>query len=166
MNLPVERIEARILTIRGQRVMLDVDLAGVYGVATKVLNQAVKRNVERFPKDFMFRLTKEEKTELVTNCDRFSRLKHSTVFPFAFTEHGIIMAASVINSPRAIEASIHVVRAFVALRKVTASYAALSRRLDELERKHGAHDEHLKIVFAAIRELMEPPKKERRKIGF
>ncbi len=93
--------------------MLDADLAEVYGAPTKALNQAIKRNAERFPEDFAFRLTAEEKTELVTNCDRFARLKHSTVFPLAFTEHGAIMAASVLNSPRAIEASVYVIRALM-----------------------------------------------------
>ena len=101
-----ERIENKILLIRGQRVMLDRDLAELYGVPTKVLNQAVKRNNERFPTDFIFVLTKSEKDELVTNCDRFNSLKHSTVLPFAFTEYGVLMLASVLNSPRAIEAGI------------------------------------------------------------
>ena len=106
MPLPAERIENRILTLRGHRIMLDTDLAEVYGVKTRTLNQAVKRNRERFPKDFMFRLTVREKQEVITNCDHLSRLKFSRALPFAFTEHGAIMAASVLNSPRAIEASV------------------------------------------------------------
>src|SRR3989304_8337677 len=95
--IPVEAVENKILLIRGQRVMIDRDLAGLYGVPTKVLNQAVKRNIEKFPADFMFILTKAEKDELVTNCDRFNSLKHSTSFPYAFTEHGALMLANVLN---------------------------------------------------------------------
>ena len=113
MAIPMERVEDRIQTIRGHRVMVDTDLAEVYGVPTKRLNEQVKRNADRFPEDFAFRLTPEEKMELVAKCDRFSRLKHSTVFPLVFTEHRAIMAANVLNSQRAIEASVCVVRAFV-----------------------------------------------------
>ena len=163
MTIPMERVEDRILSIRGHRVMVDTDLAEVYGVPTRALNQAIKRNVERFPEDFAFRLTSGEKTELVTNCDRFARLKHSTVFPLVFTEHGAIMAASVLNSPRAIEASVYVVRAFVKMREVLATHKELARRLIEMEQKY---DRQFKVVFDAIRALMEPPKIPRRRIGF
>ena len=163
MTLPMERVEDRILSIRGHRVMVDTDLAEVYGVPTRALNQAIKRNVERFPEDFAFRLTSGEKTELDTNCDRFARLKHSTVFPLVFTEHGAIMAASVLNSPRAIEASVYVVRAFVKMREVLATHKELARRLIEMEQKY---DRQFKVVFDAIRALMEPPKIPRRRIGF
>ena len=152
MTVPMERVENRILSIRGHRVMVDTDLAEVYGVPTRALNQAIKRNAERFPEDFAFRLTAEEKTELVTNCDRFGRLKHSTVFPLVFTEHGAIMAASVLNSPRAIEASVYVVRAFVKMREVLASHKELVRRLDEME---GKVDRQFKVVFDAIRALAD-----------
>jgi hypothetical protein len=163
MPLPVARIEDRILVVRGHRVMLDADLAEVYGVKTRALNQAVKRNAERFPADFAFRLTVAEKTELVTDCDRFARLKHSTVSPLAFTEHGAIMAANVLNSSRAIEGSVNVVRAFVRMREALISHRDLARRLNALERKY---DAQFKVVFDAIRALMEPPKTPRRKIGF
>jgi hypothetical protein len=163
MTVPMERVENRILTIRGNRVMLDADLAEVYGVPTRALNQAIKRNAERFPEDFVFRLTAEEKTELVTNCDRFSRLKHSTVFPLVFTEHGAIMAASVLNSPRAIEASVYVVRAFVKMREVLVHHKELVQRLNEME---GKVDRQFKVVFDAIRALMQPPAKPRRRIGY
>ena len=166
MTHPAERIETRILTIRGHRVMVDADLAEVYGVPTKRLNEQVKRNAERFPEDFAFRLTPEEKTELVANCDRFSRLKHSTAFPLVFTEHGAIMAANVLNSQRAIEASVQVVRAFVRLREVLATHKDLARKVDALERKHGTHDAQIKAIFEAIRALMAPPKIPRRRIGF
>ena len=147
MTVPMERVEDRILSIRGHRVMLDADLAELYGVPTKRLNEQVKRNEERFPEDFAFRLTMKEKAELVAKCDRFSRLKHSTAFPLVFTEHGAIMAANVLNSRRAIEASVCVVRAFVRMREVLATHKELVWRLDEME-------------------LMEPPKVPRRRIGY
>ena len=138
----------------------------MYEVPTKALNQAVKRNAERFPKDFMFRLTDEEADSLRSQSvtSRWGGRRRST--PNAFTEQGVAMLSSVLQSPRAVQVNIAIMRAFVAIRRAAASHAALTRRLDELERKHGVHDEKLKIVFRAIRELMEPPKKARRKIGF
>ena len=148
--VPMERIERAIFVIRGQKVMLDADLAELYGVLTKVLNQAVKRNKERFPIDFMFQLTKEEKDEVVTNCDHLKRLKFSPTLPHAFTEHGAIMLATILNSPIAVQASIQVVRAFVRLRQMLASNADLARKLDTLERKY---DAQFKVVFDAIRQL-------------
>jgi len=148
--VPMERIERAIFVIRGQKVMLDADLAELYGVLTKVLNQAVKRNKERFPVDFMFQLTKEEKDEVVTNCDHLKRLKFSPTLPHAFTEHGAIMLATILNSPIAVQASIQVVRAFVRLRQMLASNADLARKLDTLERKY---DAQFKVVFDAIRQL-------------
>ena len=159
-----EAIEQKIFNIRGQKVMLDRDLARLYGVATKVLNQAVKRNMKRFPEDFMFKLTRSEKNELVTNCDRFKTLKHSTVTPYAFTEQGVSMLSTVLNSERAIHVNIEIMRAFVRLRKMLASNAELARKLDALEKKY---DEHFKVVFDAIRELMTPPAQTKKgKIGF
>jgi len=143
--------------------MIDTDLAELYGVTTKSLKQAVKRNPRRFQQDFAFRLTAGEKKELVTKCDRFERLKHSTVFPLAFTEHGAIMAASVLNSKLAVEISVYVVRAFVRMRKVLIEHRELVARLNELERKY---DAQFRAVFDAIRALMEPPKPPRRPIGF
>ena len=161
--MPVERVEETILLIRGQRVILDADLAKLYGVTTKRLNQQVKRNSDRFPEDFMFQLTTEEKTEVVANCDHLSRLKFSPAFPYAFTEHGAIMVASVLNTPRAIEASIFVVRAFVKLRKMLATHKEFERKLIELEKKY---DEQFEVVFKAIRALISPPEKSKKKIGF
>ena len=163
LAIPMERIERRILLVRGQKVMLDADLAELYGVKTKALNQAVKRNPERFPADFMFSLTCEEKEEVVTNCDHLRRLKFSPNLPFAFTEHGALMLASVLNSPRAVEVSVFVVRAFVRLREMLASNEGLARRLEQMEKKY---DGRFKIVFDAIRELMKPPETPRRPIGF
>jgi len=163
LAIPAERIERRILLIRGQKVMIDADLAELYGVTTKRLNEQVKRNRERFPGDFMFRLTSREKVEVVANCDHLSNLKFSPVLPSAFTEHGALMLASVLNSRRAVEVSVFVVRAFVKLREVLASHRDLARRLDEMENKY---DAQFKVVFDAIRELMKPPEKPRHGIGF
>jgi hypothetical protein len=165
--VPVGRIEPCILLIRGQRVMLDADLAELYGTSTKAFNQAVKRNLERFPTDFRFHLTDAEKQEVVTNCDHLGRLKFSTTLPYAFTEHGAIMAASVLNTPRAIEASVYVVRAFVKLRELLSTHKELAGKLAELERKVGSHDVAIQSLVAAIRRLMEPPPAPPRpRIGF
>ena len=125
--IPMERIAKAILNIRGQRAILDSDLAALYGVSTKVLNQAVKRNIERFPPDFMFSLTPAEKTEVVTNCDHLSRLRFSPTLPNAFTEHGALMAANVLKSDRAVRASIQIIRTFIQMREAMASDADLAR---------------------------------------
>ena len=163
---PLGRIEHLIQWIRGHRVILDADLARLYGVATKALNQAVKRNRKRFPPDFMFRLTEEEKNEVVTACDHLSRLRFSPVLPCAFTEHGAIMLANVLNSERAVKASVQVVRAFVRLREVLASNRELVHKLAELERRTASHDEQIQAIFEAIRQLLNPPEPPRKKIGF
>jgi len=161
--VPVEKIGRSILFIRGEKVMLDVDLAVLYGVTTKRLNEQVKRNRDRFPEDFMFQLAEKEKAEVVANCDHLKMLKFSPHLPYAFTEHGAIMLATVLSSPVAVQASIQVVRAFVRLRQLLASNADLARKLNEMEKKY---DAQFKIVFDAIRELMTPPEKHKRKIGF
>ena len=157
------QIEKKIYLIRGLKVMLDTDLAVLYGVTTKRLNEQVKRNHDRFPEDFMFQLNEKEKAEVVANCDHLRRLKFSPKFPYAFTEHGAIMLAAVLNSPIAVQASIQVVRVFVSLRKMLASNTELSRKLDALEKKY---DYQFKIVFDAIRQLMTPPEPREKKIGF
>ena len=147
--------------------MLDTDLARLYGVSTKRLNEQVKRNRERFPKDFMFQLTREEKTEVVANCDHLKKLKFSPVLPAAFTEHGAIMAATVLNSQRAIAVSVYVVRAFVKLREMFSTQKDFARKLEDLEQKLVGHDEKFRVVFEAIRELMEPTAvPPKRRIGF
>ena len=157
-------IEATILEIRGQRVILDVDLALLFGVLTKRLNEQVKRNHRRFPPDFAFQLEAAEKAWVVANCDRLRRLRFSHVAPRAFTEHGAIMAANVLNSPRAIEASVLVVRAFVRLRRSAGFAADPWRHLSELDRKYEAR---FKEVFEALQTLMEPPPlAPARRIGF
>ena len=161
--IPMERIERAILSIRGEKVMLDNDLAELYGVETKALNQAVKRNLNRFPPDFMFQLTKTEKAEVVTNCDHLIHLKFSSNLPYAFTEHGALMLANALNSERAAQTSVQVVRAFVRLRQMLASNTELARKLEALEKKY---DRQFKIVFDAIHRLMSPPEPKRREIGF
>ena len=165
--VPPERVDSRILWLRGQKVILDADLAEIYGVKTKALNQAVKRNAERFPSDFMLQLTANEKAEVVTNCDHLRRLKFSPTLPFAFTEHGAIMAANVINSPHAIQASVFVVRAFVKMREVLASHKELALKLQELETRLENHDDAIRDLVLAIRDLAEPLTTRRRgRIGF
>ena len=161
--IPLETIEHRILLIRGHKVMIDADLADIYGVTTKRLNEQIKRNRDRFPEDFMFQLTEKEKAEVVANCDHLKKLKYSPVLPNVFTEHGAIMIATILNSPVAVQASIHVVRAFVRLRQMLASNKELAKRLDKLEEKY---DAQFKVVFDAIRQLMTPPEPKRKKIGF
>ncbi len=160
-------ISSRILLIRGERVMLDADLAALYGVETKRLNEQVRRNKERFPADFMFQLNSEERKEVVAICDHLSRIKFSSTLPYAFTEHGAIMAASVLNTPRAVETSVYVVRAFVKLRELLTTNKGLSVKLAELERKLEGHDTSIRQLVGAIRGLMQSPEpKKKRPIGF
>jgi hypothetical protein len=161
-----EHISNRIPMIRGLRVMIDADLAALYGVGTKQLNQQVKRNPQRFPASFAFRLTAAERTEVVTNCDHLRALKYSASLPLAFTEHGALMVASILNSPRAVEVGLYVVSAFVEMRDALSSNKALGKRLDELERRVGTHDHAIREILAAIRQLTAPPKPPRRRIGF
>ncbi len=161
--IPMERIERSILLIRGEKVMLDSDLAELYSVETKRLNEQVRRNFGRFPSDFMFQLTETEKAEVVANCDHLARLKFSPHLPYAFTEHGALMLANVLNSEKAANTSVMVVRAFVKLRQLLASNAELARKLATLEQKY---DAQFKVVFDAIRQLMSPQAKPKREIGF
>ena len=163
--VPSEAVERRILAIRSCRVLLDADLAELYGVPTKRLNQQVNRNRDRFPEDFLFQLTQEEKEQVVANCDHLRNLKFSPTLPWAFTEHGAIMAANLLKSPRAVRVSIQVVRAFVRLREMLISHRDLARKLEELESKY---DTQFSTVFDAIRALMAPPPTaaSRQRIGF
>lgn len=165
---PPADITRAILILRGHRIILDAELAGLYGVTTKRLNEQVKRNAERFPEDFMFRLTRVETEALNRSQFATGSQKHRDPRfpPFAFTEHGAIMAATILNSPRAVEMSVFVVRAFVRLRELLASNSALARKLDELERKYKHHDEAITAILSAIRELTNPPAHKRRGIGF
>ena len=163
-----EDIEQMIFPIRGQRVMIDRDLARLYGVETKYLNRQVRRNRERFPAEFMFQLTFEERQELVTNWHRFNPLKHSASLPFAFTENGVAMLASVLSSERAVKISIHIIKTFVKLRRWVATHKDLAHKLDQLEARVEQHDEEIRTLFQALHELIEPkmPQKPKRKIGF
>lgn len=180
--LAPEAITLRIATVRGQRVILDAGLAALYGVETKRFNEAVKRNLAKFPADFMFSLTAEEWTALrsqfaTLNAAGTGRGQHRKYLPYAFTEHGAIMAATILSSPRAIEVSVYVVRAFVRMRELATTHGDLAKRLAELEDKTEAlamnHDtfsrntrNQLKQVFDALRELMTPPDPPKRPIGF
>lgn len=163
--VPVEVIENRILSMRGQRVMLSADLAELYGVEPKALVQAVKRNLKRFPEDFMFQLTQDEgrllRSQNVTL--KKGRGQHTKYPAYAFTEQGIAMLSSVLNSDRAIAVNIEIMRAFVRLREMVASHEELAKKLEELEKKY---DARFKAVFDAIHALLEPPKKPKRGIGF
>jgi hypothetical protein len=166
--VPIERIGSRILLVRGHKVLLDADLAALYGVSTKRFNEQVRRNAARFPEDFMFRLSTEEWDSLRS---QFATLKtgrgqHRKYLPLAFTEHGAIMAATILNSDRATEVSVYVVRAFVRLRELLASNKELARRLDQLEKKLGSHDQAVAGLVNTIRNLMSPPELKRRPIGF
>jgi hypothetical protein len=164
--VPAERIEQQILLLRGQNVMLDMDLAELYGVQTKVLNQAVKRNVRRFPEDFMFRLTPEETRELNRSQSVTGSQKHRDPRypPYAFAEQGVAMLSSVLNSDQAIDVNVAIIRSFVRLRKMLSSHKDLARKLAGLEKKY---DHQFKAVFDAIRQLMEPPPaRPKRRIGF
>jgi ORF6N domain len=165
LPVPVEMIERRIYLIRGHKVMLDSHLAELYGVTTKRLNEQVKRNRNRFPEDFMFQLTREETTLLNRSQIATGSQKHRDprFTPYAFTEHGAVMAASVLNSTIAVQASIQVVRAFVRLREILTTHRDLARKLAEMENKY---DAQFRVVFDAIRKLMGPPKTSRRQIGF
>ena len=164
--IAVETVARRILLLRGARIMLDADLAELYAVPTKVLNQAVRRNIERFPIDFMFQLTKDEKQEVVTNCDHLAKLKFSPTLPYAFTEHGALMLGNVLKSDRAVEISLLVVRTFVQLREMLATHKDLAVKLEALERKIGSHDQAIAGLIDAIRQLMTPPAQSKRPIGF
>lgn len=154
-----KEIENRIFTIRGIQVMIDKDLAEVYSVDTKVLNQAVKRNIERFPDMFRFQLVENEKNELVTNCDRFRSLKHSSSMPFAFTEQGVAMLSAVLRSETAVKVSIQIMNAFVEMRKLVLGHAGLFQRLDKIEMKQLETDQKFEQVFRALESREKKPDK-------
>jgi hypothetical protein len=162
--IPVERIEKAIFFIRGEKVMLDSDLASLYGVETKAVNRAAKRNLKRFPSDFMFQLTAEELAALRYQIGTSKEGRGGRRYrPYAFTEQGVAMLSSVLSSERAVSVNVEIMRAFVNLRRMLASNAELSRRFDELENKY---DRKFKVVFDAIRQLMSPPRTGRKQIGF
>ncbi len=156
----------KILLIRGKKVMIDKDIAELYGVTTKRLNEQVKRNKKRFPEDFMFQLTENEKNEVVANCDHLKNLRFSPNLPFAFTEHGAVMLASVLNSERAIEVNIQIVRIFTQIREMVLSNKDILLKLEQLEKKVTGQDENIQMIFDALRKLLHQPQAPRRRIGF
>ncbi len=160
--LPIERVETVILFVRGERVILDADIAGLYGVETKALVQAVKRNLDRFPDDFMFQLTTEEASNLRYQFGT-SSWGGRRYLPYAFTEQGVAMLSGVLRSERAAQVSVEIMRAFVRLRRMVSQQADLALKLDDLEQRY---DEQFRVVFDALRELMAPPEAEGRAIGF
>jgi len=163
----IGKIEQRILLMRGEKVILDSDLAEFYGVSTKRLNEQVKRNIERFPGDFMFQLTADEKSEVVANCDHLNKLKYSKTLPYAFTEHGAIMAAGVINTEKAIEVSIFFVRAFIKLREMINTHQMLKKKIIEIEARLSGHDEQLTQMVQLLKQMLDPkPPPTKRRIGF
>ena len=155
MNNPP--LESFILTIRSQKVLLDADLAAIYGVPTKRLNEQVKRNAQRFPEDFIFQLTESEKREVVAICDHLARLKFSRSLPFAFTEHGALMAANVLSSAEAVKMSVHVVRAFIKQRELLAGQAEILKKLAQMDAKLLEHDDALRIMWQELQPLLAPP---------
>jgi hypothetical protein len=167
--MPMERIENRIFFMRGQKVMIDRDLAELYGVPTKRLNEAVKRNSDRFPDEFMFQLSEREKSELVAICDRFRLLRHASSLPYAFNEQGVAMLSSVLNSKRAIQINILIIKTFVRLRRLISGHRELAHKVAELERGYSKHEIDLTTVFKVLKKLMERPsieEKPKRRIGF
>lgn len=167
--VPTKRIERAIYLIRGEQVLLDEDLARLYEVETRILTRAVKRNLRRFPNDFMFQLTREEYKEILRSQIGISRSGSyggRRSLPYAFTEHGVTMLSSVLRSERAVDVSIQIVRAFVAMRRLATSHKEIALSLRLIERKLKQHDENFGVVFAAIKKLMSPPKKSVQRIGF
>ena len=160
-------LPTRIIEVRGVKVLLDADLAELYAASTKVLNQAIKRNRQKFPPDFMFRLTKDEKAEVVTNCDHLQRLKFSHSLPLAFTEHGALMAANVLNSPKAVAMSVYIIRAFMKLRETLVANQTILKRLAEIDKTLLQHDTALRDIYRKLLPLLQPPPDPpKRRIGF
>ncbi|MDD5355397.1 MAG: ORF6N domain-containing protein [Candidatus Omnitrophica bacterium] len=164
--IAVEIIATRIKELRGKKVMLDRDLAKLYGVPAKVLNQAVKRNIKRFPGDFMFQLSWEEAESSRSQFVTLKQGKNIKYLPYAFTEQGVAMLSSVLNSERAIQVNILIMRAFTKLREILLTHKELAAKIDALEKKYAEHDETIKVIFEAIKQLLEPPVKEKKIIGF
>ena len=166
VSITKEQIVKRVFLLHGQKVIIDMDLAELYGVTTKRLNEQVKRYLQRFPEDFLFQLSPEELNLLRSQFANSKGKGGRRYFPYVFTEHGALMAAAVLNTLRAVEISIYVVRAFVQLRELLASNQQLANKLDELERKLVTHDKAIAEIIQAIRLLMEPPETKQRPIGF
>ena len=165
-KLPDVYIVNKILLLKGQRVMLDSDLAELYDVPTKRINEAVRRNVERFPEDFMFQLTKEEYDSLRSQIATLKRGQHSKYLPNVFTEHGVLMLANVLKSERAIEMSVQIIRVFVQMRELALTHKDILVKVLKIEKKITEHDEELEMLFEAVKGLLNEPKKDREKIGY
>jgi hypothetical protein len=164
--VPDEVVISKILLIRGKKVMLDRDLAELYGVTTFRLNEQVKRNKKRFPDDFMFKLTKKEKQHLIDGHEHLNSLKFSPVLPNVFTEHGAVMLASVLNSDRAIEVNIQIVRIFTKMREMLLNYKDVLLKMEQIEKKVTGHNEDIQMIFSALKQLLTPPQEPRKRIGF
>ncbi len=166
--IPMEVVKGKIYLIRGQKVFLDNDLAELYGVDTKRLNEQVRRNITRFPDDFMFQLTEDESGSLRSQIAtlKSGRGAHRKYFPYAFTEQGVAMLSSVLKSERAVQVNIAIMRAFVQMRELAASNRELAHKIDDLEKKHAQHDQQFVAVFDAIQQMVEPAEGKKRKIGF
>ena len=165
--IPHKTIERMIFVIRGHKVMLDRDLAELFGVYTKHLNRQVKRNIQRFPEEFMFRLTNEEKDELVPIWHQYKKMKHSYMLPYAFTEHGVAMLATVLNSERAVKTSIVIIKTFVELRQAVITHKDLEYKLKEVEHRVERHEADIQEILQAIKQLLEPPRlKPKAPVGF
>jgi len=164
--IPDEVIMNKIIMIRGQKVMISNDLAELYGVTTKRLNEQVKRNIKRFPKHFMFQLTEQEKEKVVAICDHLLNLKYSPYLPYVFTEHGTVMLANILNSERAIQASIRIVEIYIKLREHMLTNNDLLLKMEQLEKRMGKQDEKIALVFECLKKLIDVQEKPRRVIGF
>jgi len=171
LMIPDEVIMSKILLIRGKKVMIDSDLAGLYGVPTKRLNEQVKRNAKRFPEHFMFQLTQEEKDKVVANCDHLKKLKFSPFLPYVFTEHGTVMLANVLNSDRAIQASIRIVEIYIKMREILLTHKDILIRLEKIEHTLVGHDDKIMLIFEYLKQLEKSKQEEleyknRPRIGF
>ena len=166
LSIPDVVVESKILLIRTKKVMIDKDIAELYGVSTKRLNEQVKRNAKRFPEDFMFQLTTKEKAEVVAKCDHLKNLKYSPNLPYVFTEYGAVMLASVLNSERSIEVNIQIVRIFTKLRELVLTHKDILLKLEQLENQVAKNSDDIQLIFSALRQLLEQPNPPRRQIGF
>ena len=171
LNIPDELIMNKIMIVRGVKVMIGSDLAELYGVSNKRLNEQVKRNAKRFPADFMFQLTEQEKEEVVAICDHLKRLKFSPNLPYVFTEHGAVMLASVLNSDRAIKVNIQIVRVFTRMRQLLETHAEILRKLEQLQKKDVEQDKQILLIFESLKQLEQTKQQqleitERNRIGF
>jgi len=164
--VPDEVLISKIYFIRGQKVMLDIDLAELYGVETRILKQAVRRNINRFPEDFMFELTKQEQAALKEQNKALEQSGHATYAPFAFSEHGVLMLSSVLNSERAINVNIQIMRIYTKLKEMLSTHKDILLKLEQLEKKITGHDEDIKLIFSALKQLVQQPNPQRKRIGF